>query len=106
MPYVFGGTTKKGADCSGAVSSIFDQAGINIGRMSSGEFKHSPLFSPATGAPQVGDVGVYPGHVDLYGGDTGPGKDVWSAYHTGGPVFGPANSSWFGTPTWYRYNGP
>ena len=106
VPYVFGGTTKKGADCSGAVSSIFAQAGINIGRMTSGEFKHSPLFSPATGAPQVGDVGVYPGHVDLYGGDTGPGKDVWSAYHTGGPVFGPANSSWFGTPTWYRYNGP
>jgi RHS repeat-associated protein len=106
VPYVLGGDTKNGADCSGAVSSIYRQAGINIGRMTSGAFKNSPLFSPANGDPQIGDIGVYPGHVDIYGGNTGPGEDVWSAHHTGGPVFGPANSSWFGSPTWYRYNNP
>lgn len=105
VPYVFGGATKQGADCSGAVSGIYNQAGINIGRLTSQQFKNSPLFSPVADAPQVGDIGVYPGHVDLYGGATGPGKDVWSASHTGGPVFGPAVSSWYGTPTWYRYNG-
>jgi len=32
--------------------------------------------------------------------------DVWSASHTGGPAFGPANSAWYGTPVWYRYVGP
>ena len=105
VPYVFGGSTKKGADCSGAVSGIYNQAGIDIGRLTSQEFVTSPLFSLATGAPQIGDVGVYSGHVDLYGGNTGTNMDVWSASHTGGPVFGPANSSWYGQPTWYRYNG-
>jgi RHS repeat-associated protein len=104
VPYVYGRYTKKGADCSGAVSGIYNQAGINIGRLSSQGFKKSP-FKPVTGAPQIGDVGVYPGHVVLYGSNTGPNMDVWSASHTGGPVFGPANSSWYGRPTWYRYNG-
>ncbi len=107
VPYLYGGASKSGADCSGSVSSIYDQAGINIGRLGSGQFATSGQFSPVPpGSPlQPGDVGVYPGHVDLYGGSTGPGDNVWSAFHTGGPAFGPANSSWFGTPTWYRYNG-
>jgi RHS repeat-associated protein len=107
VPYVYGGASKAGADCSGSVSGIYAQAGVDIGRMSSGGFKNSPLFSPVQGPPQLGDVGVYPGHVDIYGGNaTGvPGDNVWSASHTGGPVFGPAQSGWYGTPTWYRYNG-
>ncbi|MFO1368126.1 MAG: RHS repeat-associated core domain-containing protein [Marinagarivorans sp.] len=105
VPYRFGGTTKKGADCSGSVSSIYNQAGVHIGRLTSQGFKQSPLFGPIQGSPQVGDVGVYPGHVVIYGGDnTGSvERDVWSASHTGGPDFGPANSAWYGTPTWYRY---
>lgn len=107
VPYVFGGSSKKGADCSGSVSSIFDQAGIPLGRKQSQQFKQSPFEPVPAGAPlEVGDVGVYPGHVVIYGGNTGTGKDVWSASHTGGPAFGPANSAWYGTPVWYRYNGP
>lgn len=108
VPYKYGGSSKKGADCSGSVSSIYKQAGIDIGRLASQGFKNTSLFSPAQGAPQVGDVGVYKGHVVIYGGNTDPddtSMNVWSASHTGGPVFGPANSSWFGKPAWYRYNG-
>jgi cell wall-associated NlpC family hydrolase len=106
VPYVFGGATKQGADCSGSVSAIYAQAGMNIGRLSSGAFAISKYFSRVTAAPHVGDVGVFPGHVAIYSGPTGANNNVWSAFHTGGPVFGPANASWFGTPIWYRYVGP
>ncbi len=71
VPYEVGGSEKSGADCSGSVSSIYAQAGINIGRLYSGQFANSPSFSRVTGQPQVGDVGVTPGHVVLYGGDLG-----------------------------------
>ena len=107
-PYVYGGCLRTGADCSGSVYAIYLMAGIKLPhKFSSGEYPKSPLFQKVTGAPQVGDVGWYPGHVVIYGGVTGPnGDDVWSATHTGGDPFGPAKSSWFGTPTWYRYVGP
>ncbi len=106
VPYVYGGATKAGADCSGSVSAIFAQAGIDIGRMTSGGFSKSSLFQAVVGAPQPGDVGWFPGHVVIYGEHTGPGSDVWSASHTGGPVFGPGSSRWYGTAKWYRYVGP
>jgi cell wall-associated NlpC family hydrolase len=105
VPYVKSGTTIEGADCSGAVYGIYRQASINIKHMWSGEFPKSPQFSPVTGEPEVGDVGWYLGHVVIYGGTTGLNRDVWSASRQGGPAFGPANSSWYGTPHWYRYNG-
>jgi hypothetical protein len=97
VPYVTGGTTIQGAACSGAVYGIYRQAGININHMWSGDFPSSPLFSRVTGEPEVGDVGWYQGHVVIYGGTTGPNSDVWSASRQGGPAFGPASSSWYGT---------
>lgn len=110
VPYVWGANTKKGADCSGSVSSIYDQAGIDIGRLQSQQFKQSPFKPVPAGAPlEPGDVGVYPNHVDLYAGsdNTGvAGDNVFSAFgaQSSHPYFGPANSSWFGSPVWYRYS--
>lgn len=106
VPYVFGGASKTGADCSGSVSAIYNQAGVDVGRLQSQQFRQSPFQPVPVGAPlEVGDVGVYPGHVVIYSGNTDGGKDVWSASHSNGPVFGPANSSWYGKPVWYRHNG-
>jgi RHS repeat-associated protein len=110
VPYVWGSNSMNGADCSGSVSSIYDQAGINIGRLQSQQFKLSP-FKPVTpGSPlEPGDVGVYPKHVDIYAGsaNTGvAGDDVFSAFGAESvhQYFGAANSSWFGSPVWYRYS--
>jgi len=69
VPYVYGGATKSGADCSGSVSSIYKQSGINFGRLTSGQFAHNPNFTRVQGTPDLGDIGVYPGHVVIYGGD-------------------------------------
>jgi cell wall-associated NlpC family hydrolase len=107
VPYRWGGNTKAGADCSGSVSGIYNQAGIDIGRLTSQQFADSPFAPVPDGSDlQPGDVGIYPGHVVIYGGSTTgiAGDNVWSASHSGGNPFGPANSSWYGTPVWYRYN--
>ena len=106
VPYVSGGMTRAGADCSGSVSAIYAEAGMPIGHLFSGDFRRDARFRQVAGPPEVGDVGWYPGHVVIFGGETGPNKDVWSASHTGGPVFGPGLSRWYGSPTWYRYVGP
>lgn len=112
-PYLLGGCSRIGADCSGSIIAIYAMAGIKLpGRFTSSDFKHSPLFQRVTGNPEVGDVGWYPGHVVLFGGALVGGTcggvpcNVWSATHTGGNPFEPANSAWFGTPVWYRYVGP
>lgn len=106
VPYVYGGESKDGADCSGSIFGIYQQAGINIGRMSSRQFENSKLFKLAEGERQIGDIAIFPGHISIYAGATGvSGRDIFSAFRTGGPVFGPANSSWFGSPIWYRYKG-
>ena len=109
VPYAYGGSTKQGADCSGSISSIYKQAGIDIGRLQSQQFSQPPFYPVPPGSPlEIGDVAVYnnPQHVAMYRGVTDSDRDVWSAFTTGGKNFGTAKSSWFhGTPIWYRYNG-
>ncbi len=64
----------------------------------------APVFEPATGDRRIGNIAVFSGHVSIYGGETGVrNRDIFSASRTGGPVFGPSNSSWFGNPVWYRF---
>jgi hypothetical protein len=67
-PYVWGGSSRKGTDCSGFVMSVFDGIGVslphgsdNLRSMKSGAIVKDEL--------QFGDVLVYPGHVALYMGD-------------------------------------
>ena len=52
IPYLFGGTTKKGFDCSGFVQYAFKQAGKNISRSSLSQFDQSKKVS----SPKPGDL--------------------------------------------------
>jgi RHS repeat-associated protein len=110
-PYRTGGKIKEGADCSGAVSGIYKEAGFPYSYLNSRNFPNSPNFRPApNNEPQVGDVGQWNGHLIIYDPEAGTNLNAWSATHEGGPQFGPANVNWFtpryGEVTWYRYYDP
>lgn len=115
-PYVKKGKTTCGADCSGAVWGIYQNAGFPYKYANSYALPMSPNFRPAPGnIPQVGDIGQmgfgnrdnWKGHLLIYDPDAGKGYDSWSAHHPGGAPFGPASVKWFtdkwGPVVWYRY---
>lgn len=120
VPYVTGGKTKKGADCSGSVWAIYNEAGLSYGAYTNtagftnivgtdSNFLKGKHYFKKVGAPQVGDVGVWSngksgndarGHMAIY--DTGAGKtkkglvgNLWSATHPGGDKFGPSRIDFF-----------
>jgi cell wall-associated NlpC family hydrolase len=79
-PYVSGGTTPDGFDCSGFVSYVYGQLGISLPRTSSAIRDAGTVISAADAQP--GDLIYSPGHISIYaGGDQQidsprPGKTV------------------------------
>ena len=71
VPYVFGGTTPNGFDCSGFVQYVLRQAGISVPRMADEQYYASTKLSN----PRLGDLVFFstycPGvsHVGIYLGD-------------------------------------
>ncbi|MDN4475506.1 C40 family peptidase [Demequina sp. SYSU T00192] len=64
VPYVSGGSTPSGFDCSGFVSYVYGQLGISLPRSSSSYWSVGTRVS----SPQPGDIIVTPGHVSIYAG--------------------------------------
>lgn len=80
-PYLAGGATPAGFDCSGFTCYLFSQVGISLSRTSSGQaLGGTPVASIEEALP--GDIICYPGHVGLYVGNgqiihaTVPGSTV------------------------------
>lgn len=70
-PYVWGGTSKNGADCSGFVQSVFKQNGVNISRTTSTQINDgTPVDLKDL---KIGDLVFYgkgsPSHVGIYIGN-------------------------------------
>lgn len=63
-PYVGGGSSPSGFDCSGFVSYVYGQLGISLPRSSGAYYNVGTRVS----SPQPGDIIVTPGHVGLYAG--------------------------------------
>jgi len=66
VPYVYGGSTPAGFDCSGFVSYVYAQLGISLPRSSSAYPSIGQRVSRADAKP--GDIIWSPGHVAIYAG--------------------------------------
>ncbi|MDR0927934.1 MAG: C40 family peptidase [Ignavibacteria bacterium] len=69
-PYLYGGNTKSGVDCSGFVKNIYSEIGINLPRTSAQQFQ----FAIPTKSPAVGDLVFFKkkgkiNHVAIYLGN-------------------------------------
>jgi cell wall-associated NlpC family hydrolase len=61
VPYVFGGTSTSGFDCSGFVQHVFAMLGIGLPRTADAQYDFG---KPAVGGPRPGDLVFF----DTYGG--------------------------------------
>ncbi|MBX9245248.1 C40 family peptidase [Actinotalea ferrariae] len=91
VPYVSGGTTPDGFDCSGFTSYVYAQLGITLSRSSADQRYAGTVVSRADAQP--GDLIWSPGHVGIYAGGNQqidaprPGKtiqfrDIWQSNPT------------------------
>ena len=67
VPYVSGGTSPSGFDCSGFTQYVFAQAGISLPRSSADQRYAGTVVSAADAQP--GDLIWTPGHIAIYAGD-------------------------------------
>jgi peptidoglycan DL-endopeptidase CwlO len=94
VPYVYGGTTPSGFDCSGFTSYVFAQLGITLPRTSSAQRNAGTVVSRADAQP--GDLVWHPGHIGIYAG----GDQLIDAPQPGGSV--QFRSIYFSNPVFIR----
>jgi cell wall-associated NlpC family hydrolase len=81
VPYVYGGTTPSGFDCSGYTAYVFRQAGISLPRTAA---EQQAAATPVSN-PQPGDLVFFGSpayHVGIYAGN----GMMWDAPHSGESV--------------------
>lgn len=87
-PYVWGGASPAGFDCSGFVQYVYRQAGKSIPRMG------MRYLGVGVSSPAPGDIVAYPGHVAIYIGNgqvvhalnPSQGVMITGMYATGTPI--------------------
>ncbi|MGV9710514.1 C40 family peptidase [Gordonia sp. NPDC003424] len=67
VPYVWGGTTPDGFDCSGLTQWAYQQAGVDLPRLA--QDQDTAGYPVSQGQLQPGDLAVWDGHVAMYVGN-------------------------------------
>ena len=94
VPYVSGGTTPDGFDCSGFTSYVYAQLGIDLPRTSSSQRNAGTVVSRADA--KAGDLIWSPGHIGIYAG----GNQMIDAPRPGKTV--QFRNIWQSSPTFIR----
>jgi cell wall-associated NlpC family hydrolase len=94
-PYVMGGTSQSGWDCSGYTSWVYSHVGVNLPRTSGAQRNAGHVVSASEAKP--GDLIWHPGHVGIYAGGG-------QMYDAGSPSSGTSKRSysWMGNVTFIR----
>ncbi|MDN5773112.1 MAG: NlpC/P60 family protein [Brevibacterium aurantiacum] len=94
-PYVYGGTSQSGWDCSGYTKWVYGKVGVDLPRNSSAQEAAGQVVSKSEAKP--GDLIFRPGHIGIYAGDG-------QMYDAGSPGSGTSKRSysWMGNVTFIR----
>lgn len=96
-PYVYGGASPSGFDCSGFTSYVYAQVGISLPRSSGAQ--RSAGYQVSASEARAGDLVWWPGHVGIYLG----GNQHIAARQPGTPLH--ASQIWRSNPTFIRVTG-
>lgn len=97
VPYVYGGSSPSGFDCSGFTKYVYGQLGISLPRSSGAQRNAGVVVSRADAKP--GDLIWSPGHVGIYAG----GNQQIDAPRPGKSI--QFRSIWQSNPTFIRVTG-